>query len=136
MRSNLSDNEATLRAPPARCGQTREPLAGTRPSPRVLLLWTPGPPSPHLTKPPTGETIARTFEDRAANDDRINQTFARTNLDRLTKEFVDQPCGTTGGPCTYTGRDMVVAHTKRDPCCRPRFHRGRLCDLRQRGRAS
>ena len=36
-------------------------------------------------------------------DDRINQKFARTNLDRLTKEFVDQLCQDTGGPCTYTG---------------------------------
>ena len=55
--------------------------------------------------------VTRAFEDRAAKDDRINQKFARTNLDRLTKEFVDQLCGATGGPCTYTGRDMVVAHT-------------------------
>jgi len=55
--------------------------------------------------------VARAFEDRAAKDDRINQKFARTNLERLTKEFVDQLCQDTGGPCTYTGLDMRRAHT-------------------------
>ena len=55
--------------------------------------------------------VARAFEDRAAKDDRINQKFARTNLDRLTKEFVDQLCQDTGGPCTYAGLNMRQAHT-------------------------
>ena len=55
--------------------------------------------------------VARAFEDRAAKDDRNNQKFARTNLDRLTKEFVDQLCQDTGGPCTYTGLNMRQAHT-------------------------
>ena len=54
--------------------------------------------------------VARAFEGRAAKDDRINQKFARTNLDRLTKEFVDQLCQDTGGPCTYTGRNMTETH--------------------------
>jgi hemoglobin len=51
------------------------------------------------------------FEERAGGDSRINQKFGRTNLQRLTKEFVDQLCQDTGGPCTYTGRDMTLAHT-------------------------
>ncbi len=55
--------------------------------------------------------VARAFEDRAAKDDRINQKFARTNLARLTIEFVDQLCQDTGGPCTYTGLNMREAHT-------------------------
>jgi hypothetical protein len=55
--------------------------------------------------------VARAFEDRAGKDDRINQKFARTDLDRLTKEFVDQLCQATGGPCTYTGRNMRETHT-------------------------
>jgi len=57
------------------------------------------------------EAVARAFEDRAAKDDRINQKFARTDLNRLTKEFVDQLCQASGGPCAYTGRDMTEAHT-------------------------
>jgi hemoglobin len=55
--------------------------------------------------------VTRAFVDRAGKDDRINQKFARTDLDRLTKEFVDQVCEATGGPCTYTGRSMTQAHT-------------------------
>lgn len=55
--------------------------------------------------------VTKAFENRAANDDRINQKFARTNLDRLTKEFVDQVCQDTGGPCRYTGLSMTEAHT-------------------------
>src|SRR6516165_7899514 len=55
--------------------------------------------------------VARAFDERAGKDDRINQKFARTNLDRLTKEFVDQLCQDTGGPCTYTGLNMRQTHT-------------------------
>jgi hemoglobin len=55
--------------------------------------------------------VARAFDDRAGKDDRINQKFARTNLERLTKEFVDQLCQDTGGPCTYTGLSMKKSHT-------------------------
>lgn len=55
--------------------------------------------------------VAQGFEERAAKDNRINQKFARTNLNRLTKEFVDQLCQDTGGPCTYTGLSMKKSHT-------------------------
>src|SRR6516162_57699 len=55
--------------------------------------------------------VARAFDERAGKDDRINQKFARTNLNRLTKEFVDQLCQDTGGPCTYTGLNMRSAPT-------------------------
>jgi hemoglobin len=55
--------------------------------------------------------VVRAFEDRAAKDDRINQKFARTDLNRLTKEFIDQVCEVAGGPCTYTGLSMTQSHT-------------------------
>jgi len=55
-------------------------------------------------------SVAVAFENRAAKDDRISQKFALTDLNRLTKEFVDQLCQATGGPCTYTGRDMTETH--------------------------
>jgi hemoglobin len=48
--------------------------------------------------------------DRQLKDDRINRKFARTNKDRLIKEFVDQICQATGGPCKYTGRNMTETH--------------------------
>ena len=54
--------------------------------------------------------VTRAAVDRQMKDDRINQKYARTNVDRLIKEFVDQICQATGGPCTYTGRSMTEAH--------------------------
>ena len=54
--------------------------------------------------------VVRAVVDRQMKDDRINQKFARTNVERVIKEFVDLICQTTGGPCTYTGRDMTEAH--------------------------
>ena len=51
------------------------------------------------------------FVARGAGDDRISQKFARTDVPRLKKEFIDQLCEATGGPCTYTGRNMRDMHT-------------------------
>ena len=55
-------------------------------------------------------TVVRVVVERQAKDDRINQKFARTNIDRLIREFADQICEATGGPCKYTGRDMTETH--------------------------
>lgn len=54
--------------------------------------------------------VTEAFEAQAAKDSRIAQKFARTDLARLTKEFVDQLCEATGGPCHYTGRGMKETH--------------------------
>ena len=54
--------------------------------------------------------VVRAVVDRQMKDDRINQKFARTNIDRVIKEFVDQICEATGGPCKYTGRNMTETH--------------------------
>jgi hemoglobin len=45
-----------------------------------------------------------------AADPRVNKKFAKTNIDRLKFELVEQICAATGGPCKYTGRDMKTAH--------------------------
>ena len=55
--------------------------------------------------------VAQSFEARAAKDNRINQKFGKTDLNRLTKEFVDQLCQDSGGPCTSTGLSMKESHT-------------------------
>ena len=47
---------------------------------------------------------------RVGGDDRANGKFARTDIDRLKKELVDQLCEATDGPCTYTGRSMLETH--------------------------
>ena len=50
------------------------------------------------------------FVGRCAADSRINGKFARTDIARLKASLVDQVCEATGGPCTYTGRDMHTTH--------------------------
>jgi hemoglobin len=50
------------------------------------------------------------FVARCAADGRINGKFARTDIPRLKSSLVDQVCEASGGPCTYTGRDMRTTH--------------------------
>ena len=54
--------------------------------------------------------VVDSFVARCAGDDRINGKFGRTDVPRLKKMLVDQVCEATGGPCTYTGRDMRRTH--------------------------
>jgi hemoglobin len=50
------------------------------------------------------------FVARCAADSRINGKFARTDIARLKSSLIDQVCEATGGPCTYSGRDMRTTH--------------------------
>ena len=50
------------------------------------------------------------FVGRVANDTRINGKFANANIPRLKMLLVGQICAASGGPCTYTGRDMKTTH--------------------------
>ena len=45
-----------------------------------------------------------------ANDTRVNGKFANANIPRLKMLLVEQICAASGGPCTYTGRDMKTTH--------------------------
>jgi hemoglobin len=54
--------------------------------------------------------VVDSFVARCAGDDRINGKFARTDIPRLKKMLIDQVCEASGGPCTYTGRDMRETH--------------------------
>jgi len=45
-----------------------------------------------------------------ADDKRINARFSTTDIPRLKKNLVDQVCMASGGPCTYSGRDMTTTH--------------------------
>ena len=59
------------------------------------------------------DAITAVVDDFVANvaaDKRINGYFAKTNIANLKRNLVDQICSATGGPCTYTGRDMKTAH--------------------------
>ena len=50
------------------------------------------------------------FVSRCAADDRINGKFVRTDIPRLKTNLIGQICEATGGPCTYSGRDMRTTH--------------------------
>jgi hemoglobin len=56
------------------------------------------------------ESVIDDFVARCAGDDRINKKFVRSDVPRLKRMLVDQVCEATGGPCTYTGRDMKETH--------------------------
>src|ERR1700743_3515375 len=45
-------------------------------------------------------------------DERINFTFAETDMKRFKQLLFEQLCNITQGPCQYTGRDMGTAHQK------------------------
>jgi hemoglobin len=54
------------------------------------------------------------FTDLVLEDDRINFTFAETDLGKFKELLYAQLCALASGPCTYTGRDMANAHAKLD----------------------
>jgi hemoglobin len=56
------------------------------------------------------DAVVGEFVARCAKDDRINGKFAKSDIPRLQKMLADQICEATGGPCTYTGRDMKETH--------------------------
>jgi len=56
--------------------------------------------------------IAQEFTNAILADDRINFTFAESDVKKFTQLIFEQLCNITGGPCKYTGRDMHEAHAK------------------------
>src|SRR5437660_351260 len=59
---------------------------------------------------PAITAVVDDFVGRVAADNRINGKFANANIPRLKMLLVEQICAASGGPCTYTGRDMKTAH--------------------------
>jgi hemoglobin len=45
-------------------------------------------------------------------DERINFTFAETDIAKFKKLLFEQFCNLAGGPCQYTGRSMKESHEK------------------------
>ncbi|HZT59190.1 MAG TPA: group 1 truncated hemoglobin [Pyrinomonadaceae bacterium] len=50
------------------------------------------------------------FVGRVAADSRVNQKFAKSNIDRVKIELKSFVCQATGGPCKYMGNSMPKAH--------------------------
>ncbi len=59
---------------------------------------------------PAITAVVDDFVRRVAKDDRMNGRFANANIPRLKMKLVEQICSASGGPCTYTGRDMKTTH--------------------------
>ena len=60
------------------------------------------------------DAIKAVVDDFVANlaaDTAINARFANADIPNLKTKLVEQICAATGGPCTYSGKDMVTAHT-------------------------
>jgi hemoglobin len=55
-------------------------------------------------------SVVEDFVGRCAGDSRINAKFARTDIPRLKTMLVDQVTEATGGPGSYSGRDMKTTH--------------------------
>jgi hemoglobin len=52
------------------------------------------------------------FSDIILADDRINFTFADSDMNKFKKLLFEQICELTQGPCKYTGRNMHESHAK------------------------
>jgi hemoglobin len=56
------------------------------------------------------DKLVETSVDNYLADDRIKAIFDESNMDRIRAELKDQFCVVAGGPCTYTGHNMVATH--------------------------
>lgn len=63
-----------------------------------------------------GEPVLRKTVDEFAvvveADERINFTFAETDMQKFKQLLFEQLCNITAGPCKYTGRSMEESHSK------------------------
>jgi len=56
------------------------------------------------------EAVVDDFLANVVSNPQVNYRFANTDAGKLRRLLVEQVCAGTGGPCKYTGRDMVTAH--------------------------
>jgi hemoglobin len=85
---------------------TTPPAGGGETAPASLYV--------RLGEMPAIEAVIDKFLANVVADARINARFAHMDsaaVAKLRGHLVDQVCNATGGPCQYTGKDMVTAHT-------------------------
>jgi len=63
---------------------------------------------------PAITAVADEFVNRTTADPRIKDRFFNTDADNLKRLLAEFVCMATGGPCKYSGRDMVTAHAGMD----------------------
>jgi hemoglobin len=57
------------------------------------------------------EAVVDDFFGRVAADPALNAQFAVSHVPRTRQRLIELVCAATGGPCTYSGRDMKTTHT-------------------------
>src|SRR5689334_12627795 len=67
---------------------------------------------------PAVQAVANNLVDRILSDTRVNKWFAHAasspeNTAAYKAKLTDFICQSVGGPCKYTGRDMMTAHRGR-----------------------
>ena len=55
--------------------------------------------------------VVERMTEYVARDERINGFFVGADLERVNAMLTEQICEASGGPCTYTGGDMISVHT-------------------------
>ena len=55
-------------------------------------------------------TVVDGFPGKVGADDRVNGRFADTDMPKLRALLIEQVCEATGGPCKYSGKNMLDAH--------------------------
>ena len=60
---------------------------------------------------PAIEAVVNELYRNIANDERINGYFIGADGPEIARLLSEQICAATGGPCTYSGRDMESLHT-------------------------
>jgi hemoglobin len=59
---------------------------------------------------PAIEAVVDDFLGRVSQDPTINSGFAVSAVPRIRQRLIELVCVGSGGPCTYSGRDMRAAH--------------------------
>jgi hemoglobin len=59
---------------------------------------------------PAIEAVIDDFLGRVSQDSTINSGFAVAHVPRVRQRLIELVCVGSGGPCTYSGRDMTTAH--------------------------
>jgi hemoglobin len=89
------------------CHRGANPAAAPAPAPAAA----PGPSLyERLGRQDAITAVVDTFVANVAADARINAFFRGVDIPNLKRLLVEQICQTAGGPCSYSGRPMRVAH--------------------------
>ena len=102
-------------APPAAAGAAAAQVGA--PATRTPGAANPAPADPSLLpvfkqfgEEPGLVALMDDFMVRLLADPRTHESFANADQAGIKRHLVEQFCVILGGPCTYTGRDMVAAH--------------------------